>query len=292
MHNEIDKGNLKRCLENVKSFCDSIVIYDDASTDGSVELAKQYTPHIIVGEKNDWQEERAHKQLIMNYAKNKIKPDWFLWIDCDEILDRNGVNNIKKAITQMVAQNKTSASFHQLNLWRGHNWQRLDGHFNSSWFLRLWKNTPIMNFDTSRGCHKRMHPLSIGTADCKLNFRIIHYGFSDYNQIPDHCWNWDFKSYGEGRYKLYYESSLVEVSWIMNESKCNTKLVHPEVFPISNVPKNIVVKPQPFIFQSVEHVEKVLTSDSTPAISDMTYVTETPKLNLLDFYHNSEALII
>jgi len=228
----------------------------------------------------------------MDYAKKEINPDWFLWIDCDEILDRRGVNNIKKAIEIMESRNKTSASFHQLNLWRGHNWQRLDGHFNSSWFLRLWKNKPDMRFDTSRGCHKRMHPLSIGNEDCQLNFRIIHYGFSDYNQIPDHCWNWDFKSYGDKRYQLYYESSLVKVSWIMNESQCATRLVHPEVFPIVNVPDKIVVKPQPFVFKNVQHVKDVINSDSTPNISNMRYELETPKLKLLDFYNNSEGLLI
>ena len=43
MRNEIEKGNLFRYLENAKQWADEIVIYDDVSTDQSVEFARKYT---------------------------------------------------------------------------------------------------------------------------------------------------------------------------------------------------------------------------------------------------------
>ena len=40
MHNEASSGNLERCLNNCIRWADKIIIYDDKSTDDSVELAK------------------------------------------------------------------------------------------------------------------------------------------------------------------------------------------------------------------------------------------------------------
>ena len=57
MYNESSKGNLERCLVNCKQWADDIVIYDDASTDDSVEVAEKYTEHIIRGEVNNFYEE-------------------------------------------------------------------------------------------------------------------------------------------------------------------------------------------------------------------------------------------
>jgi len=89
MYNEVVLGNLERCLENVKQYADEIVIYDDASTDNSIEVASEYTDHIIHGEVHNVCQELAHKQLMLDYSM-KLGADWVFWIDADEILDRNG----------------------------------------------------------------------------------------------------------------------------------------------------------------------------------------------------------
>ena len=64
------QANLYRCLENCKEWASEIIIYDDKSTDDSVKLAKKYTKHIILGEKNEWTKETFHKQKILNYIHN------------------------------------------------------------------------------------------------------------------------------------------------------------------------------------------------------------------------------
>ena len=46
IHNESENGNLIRVLNHMKKFCDEIVIYDDGSTDDSVEIASRYTKYI------------------------------------------------------------------------------------------------------------------------------------------------------------------------------------------------------------------------------------------------------
>ena len=89
MYNEADKGNLERCLINCKQWADDIVIYDDASTDNSVEVAQKYTKHIIRGKVNKFCAELDHKQQLLELALT-LNPDWIMWMDCDEILDRKG----------------------------------------------------------------------------------------------------------------------------------------------------------------------------------------------------------
>ena len=89
MYNEADKGNLERCLINCKQWADDIVIYDDTSTDNSVEVAQKYTKHIIRGKVNNFCAELDHKQQLLELALT-LNPDWIMWMDCDEILDRKG----------------------------------------------------------------------------------------------------------------------------------------------------------------------------------------------------------
>ena len=60
MYNEVEKGNLRRCLNNISKFSDEIILFDDGSTDNSVEVAKEYTQHIILGRKNDFLNETIH----------------------------------------------------------------------------------------------------------------------------------------------------------------------------------------------------------------------------------------
>ncbi|MBD3216667.1 MAG: glycosyltransferase [candidate division Zixibacteria bacterium] len=52
IYNEIKSGHLKRCLDHYSKLCDEIVILDDASDDGSYEMEREYTTHIIRNEKN------------------------------------------------------------------------------------------------------------------------------------------------------------------------------------------------------------------------------------------------
>jgi hypothetical protein len=84
MFNESSRGNLRRCLGNCKQWADDIVIYDDASTDDSVAVAREYTDHIIVGKENCFRRELYHKEELLEYALT-LSPDWIFWIDCDEI---------------------------------------------------------------------------------------------------------------------------------------------------------------------------------------------------------------
>ena len=72
------------------------------------------------------------------------KPDWILWIDCDEIVDKNCIDNLKTFCKENNDKDIDGFSFQQINLLRGERYYRTDGplygrNYNGAgWFLRLW----------------------------------------------------------------------------------------------------------------------------------------------------------
>ena len=125
MYNEATKGNLVRCLENVRQWADEICIYDDGSTDNSVEIAERFTKHIIRGKQNDFCRELTHKQELLEYAL-RLSPDWIMWIDCDEIMDRDATEGGLRRLAEDAPEGVDAFCFRQINLWRSQTFARTD----------------------------------------------------------------------------------------------------------------------------------------------------------------------
>ncbi len=71
---------LARCLESVKE-ADELIICDTGSTDGTVEIARQYTDKVFTD--YVWEDHFANAR---NHARAKATGDWILSIDADEFL--------------------------------------------------------------------------------------------------------------------------------------------------------------------------------------------------------------
>ena len=255
MHNEAQKGNLTRCLENVRQWADDIVIYDDASTDNSVEIALNYTNHIIRGKKNCFKEELFHKQQLLELALS-LKPDWIMWIDCDEILDREATTGGLRKVAENAPPTVNAYSFHQLNLWRSQTYARIDSLFDKGWFCRLWRVTPNIHFETKAGIHLRIYPITITKISVvQSQYRVIHYGFWDYKQTMMKIG----ASYKD--YDILYR--VASENWILNETKCECYKVPTEVFPRENIPPDIWPKPEPRAIKSLLLRQDVEDSHTT-----------------------------
>ena len=250
MYNEVEKGNLIRCLENVKQFCSDIVIYDDASTDNSVEVATKYTQHIIIGKENNINRELFHKQRLLDYAIKEINPDWFFWIDCDEILCRIGIKDIQEICR--LADNKgiTGVSFHELNLWRGENWVRLDSLFDMGCFVRMWKNDGQLKFNLKEGVHQDLFPIGLKVKQAVP--RIIHYGFCYLDKMYKHIQCKDF-------HNLPIDSPT---NWILNEKDLKVELVPLEVYPEDCQPSYVTEKPKPFVYTPENYKDHIIEPKS------------------------------
>lgn len=239
MYNEVIKGNLERCLQNCKQWADDIVIYDDASTDNSVEVAKKYTPYIIRGVINNFNRELEHKQQLLEYALT-LDPDWIMWMDCDEILDRAGtMGGLRKLAEDGLKSSVDAYSFHETNLWRGQTYYRVDTLFDKGWFVRLWKVQKGLAFFIEPGLHKVLYPENIKNI-VKSDIRVIHYGFWDYKQTLVHI-----GAMPECGWTKETFSRLAPRNWILNETNCKCIKVPTEWFPTENIPKDIWEEPKP-----------------------------------------------
>lgn len=80
---------LKDTLDYLSEFVDGIVVFDDASEDGSVEVARSHPAVIEVICNKRWRktnrvwEETSNRRKLHNAAK-KYKPEWLFYSDADE----------------------------------------------------------------------------------------------------------------------------------------------------------------------------------------------------------------
>lgn len=72
-----ESANIRACLESV-AWADEIVVVDSASTDGTLEIAREFTPQVHVHA--DWPGFGAQKNRALDYASK----DWVLSLDADE----------------------------------------------------------------------------------------------------------------------------------------------------------------------------------------------------------------
>ena len=87
-----EEAMLRRCLESIIDV-DQIVVVDTGSSDSTVAIAKEFTPHVYTD--FEWCDDFA---AARNHAKSKTTCPWVLSIDADEYLESGGVAALRKAV--------------------------------------------------------------------------------------------------------------------------------------------------------------------------------------------------
>ncbi|AIG27121.1 glycosyltransferase [Brevibacillus sp. 7WMA2] len=94
-----EEDSLARCLDSVKDLVDEINIIDTGSTDGTVELAKQYTDRVFFFE---WIDDFS---AARNFAFTKATQEYILHLDADDFLleiDRERLRTLKETLDPAV----------------------------------------------------------------------------------------------------------------------------------------------------------------------------------------------
>jgi glycosyltransferase involved in cell wall biosynthesis len=97
-----EANSIERCLDSL-SFADEIIVVDAESTDRTVELAKQYTPHVLI---NPWPGYGKQKNL----GRARARGEWLLFIDADEVIPPPLAKEI------LIAVNNPQANFYWLKV--------------------------------------------------------------------------------------------------------------------------------------------------------------------------------
>ncbi|WP_088228065.1 glycosyltransferase [Desulfosporosinus sp. FKB] len=221
IYNELCKDNLERFMNYVFPLVNHLVVYDDGSTDGSYEYLLQRTPYVIRGTKNDFVNERSHKQLLLEEAL-KLDPDFILWLDADEVLTANAAEKLQELCKECDENQIDAVNMHEINIWRSNSWQRLDSLYDQGWFCRLWRVVPGIRFnDTKPGLHQPLFPSTIRTVKWTLGVQVLHYGFSSKQRLAYKYLI--YKSHGQRGYDM--------LDRLISEEKLVTGRVPQELFP-------------------------------------------------------------
>lgn len=79
-----------RCLECATGFADEIVVVDTGSTDNTKEIASKYTDKVFDFK---WINDFA---AARNFSFSKATKDYVMWLDCDDIIDKDNQRAIKE----------------------------------------------------------------------------------------------------------------------------------------------------------------------------------------------------
>ncbi len=209
IHNELRKGHLERFFRYIPKAVDAVVVYDDASTDGSWEYANKHTPHVIRGEKNDFSGERDHKKAMLEKAL-ELKADFILSIDADEVVTDFDGSKLQQLAAWVAEKDLDGAKLHDINLWRSSAWARTDNDFDAAHFLRFWRVRPGIGYSgEKRGLHQSPAPDTIkNVADTDI-VSLLHFGFAeDRGIISKYLTYGKLGQQGENLARLIDESQL------------------------------------------------------------------------------------
>jgi len=197
-YNELEQGNLRRCLESVSRYCDDICVYDDCSTDGSADVYDEFGAKVIWGEVNDFANELEHKQIQLDKIRD-MGADWIWRIDCDEVVEKAGEDGGVRELCETAKFD--SWAFHTVNLWRSPCFYRLDNSYNDVVFNRLWRIPPEgLKFQIQKGLHLTNYPIGMTDNEGFTKLELLHYGFASDEAI---LYKYQlYKKHGQDGWKL------------------------------------------------------------------------------------------
>jgi SAM-dependent methyltransferase len=250
MYNEVEKGNLDRCLDNLYRYCDHIVVWDDGSTDNSVKVAESYPGvHVIKGMKNDQMNELAHKQRLLEKGL-ELGATHLFWLDCDEVLDRRGTMGGLRSLCNHWPDGVDAFGFPELNLWRSQTWVRTDSLFTRARFVRLWRVMPDIKIEVKHGVHLRLYPAHITPETTReAPFGVIHYGYWDYKKM--------MVKIGAHTFDKSQLEANAKRNWILNESACACYHLADDKYPPGTLPPDIWTEPQPRPISSLQTYDQI-----------------------------------
>jgi Glycosyltransferases involved in cell wall biogenesis len=157
------------CLESVR-WADEIVIVDDASTDRTVEIARRFTPNVIINDsKGDF-------HVNKNLGLEKARGEWVLSLDADEIVTPELAAEIRQAVADTPLRGFT---LNRRNYFLG-KWIRGCGWYPDR-TLRLFRKGVARWFLAEEGIH-RAPQMPAGEPCGTLQNDFIHYSYYSFEQ--------------------------------------------------------------------------------------------------------------
>lgn len=171
--------HIERCLSRLSELVDEIVILDNGSTDGTLEVYPRFKKVVQLLQTEGFDEGRD-KIMLLDAARER-KADWVLWLDGDELLEQAFTRNqINKYMTSGI----NKIAFRLVNFWLTDTKFRVDGRFfQYSLYprVRMWRNVQGAHFRD-----RKIHNGEIEGVPGRVKvvpYRLLHYGYVDEDKI-------------------------------------------------------------------------------------------------------------
>lgn len=159
-----EEKNIAACIKSLQTVCEEIVVLDSESSDRTVEIAKELGAKVVLQPYLGDGPQKA-------FAASKAKHDWVLSIDADERVDEELIAAIRKLDLENTP---FDAYFINRKTYIGDEWIKV-------WYpdkiARLY-NRKTANYEAKRGHAKVTHK-----NGAQLNGHILHYSFSNYEEL-------------------------------------------------------------------------------------------------------------
>jgi glycosyltransferase involved in cell wall biosynthesis len=176
------KTNIERFMESIVKYCDGLVVFDDASTDGSrdvvTSLGSSIELQIPSNKENAALQEGYHRARSLEHCR-RMGADWVLCLDPDEVFEAKVERGALRALVNLY----DGYSFRKRDLWRTDRYLRLDGHWSQSEDVRLFRLHDDISYNTDFGVRTDLWPdEGIATVASSM-LKIVHFGYSTDEQI-------------------------------------------------------------------------------------------------------------
>ena len=125
-----EEKSLRTSLESLKDAVDEIIIVDTGSTDGTLDIAKNFGARIF---SETWQDDfSAPRNIALDYAES----DWIIFLDADEYFTAETAKNIRTVIENIGEENIGGLLIHLVNIDTANDNRVMD----SAFVLRIFRN--------------------------------------------------------------------------------------------------------------------------------------------------------
>lgn len=160
-----EEQRIKACLESVR-WADEIIVADNGSTDGTLEIVNKYTDKVVTFGGSDF-------STLRNRAMEKASGDWVVYIDADERV----LAPLREEIQETVNSTEKSAyAISRKNIIFGTEVSY--GPYRNDWMIRLFKR------DDFKGWVGRVHEYGEFRGQLGyLQHQLLHLTHRDVDQI-------------------------------------------------------------------------------------------------------------